>query len=129
MYFLLNYLPFLCLLSILSLPMIHSEPTPAGREAHESLLRRKVANSYIVVLKKDVSRAVYRRHVLSPRTGHSYNIGSFHAYEATIKDDSEAAALANAPEVCISSPSIHPPLLNQVLPSCQFLTYFHDMVF
>lgn len=69
-------------------PLTVSEIQPRQLDEH-------VPNSYIVVLKKNATQALFRRH--TSRAEKFFSIGSFRGYLATLDDD-EVAALSLSPE-------------------------------
>lgn len=74
---------------------------------HTRSITQVIRDSYIVVLKKDVSRAVFRQHVDTySYSGKKFSIGSFHAYEGIFSSKEEVTALGESPEVCNVSPPI-----------------------
>jgi len=60
-------------------------------------LRKGIPGSYIVVLKKDVSHSVFRRHMANADS--VFSTGTYHGYSTTGYSQEQADALALCPAV------------------------------
>lgn len=97
------------LLTLLVCPATAVPPTPSilKTRGHSSpgaaleKLGKVIPGSYIVVLKKDVSRSVFRRHVANAGAYnyHVFSTGAYHGYSVTGYSEEQAKALALSPAV------------------------------
>ncbi|KAF8442784.1 peptidase S8/S53 domain-containing protein [Kalaharituber pfeilii] len=70
-----------------------------------SLLAQSIPESYIVVLKKSASRAIFTRQSPGGRPRDSYSFGSFFGYTAVGLSEKDACSLSHSPEVDFVEPN------------------------
>ena len=91
-----KHIPLFLLFSSFTLLTL-SAPNPLTvSEIQPRLLSGYVPNSYIVVLKKDITPTLVRRHTYKAEK--QFSIGSFQGYLTTFADKDEVAALSLSPE-------------------------------
>lgn len=92
----INHVPFILLFSILTLSALSASSPLAASDIQPRQLDEYVPNSYIVILKRDVTNSLFRRHTY--RAEKKFIIGSFQGYLTTFANEEEAAALSLSPE-------------------------------